>query len=274
MGLHKKVIEAKISWIQFDVHEWYAFRWVFIMLIVRDIKLRYKQTFLGIAWVILQPVFTAALFTVVFGHFLHLSNQETPYLLFAFCGLLPWMVFSQALQRATPSLTSDTRLITKVYFPRIFIPFSATFGVILDFCIALFLLIGLMSFYHVALTEKAFFLLVCILVLFCFSCGMNVFFSAVNVYYRDFKHIVPFLLQFWMYASPLVYSTNMIPEKYLFFYSLNPLVGIIDAFRWSLLAQGPFPVVSFSMASLLSCLLLFFGMILFHRIEHNFADYI
>ncbi|NGX48409.1 MAG: Teichoic acid translocation permease protein TagG [Chlamydiae bacterium] len=272
--MKKIVIEAKTPWLQLDMSELYVFRWVFLMLILRDIKLRYKQTFLGVTWVILQPLLTAALFTLVFGHVLHLSSEGVPYLVFAFCGLVPWLMFSQALQRASTCLINDTRLITKVYFPRIFLPLSATFGVGIDFLIALLILFGLMIFYGLAFTSQLLFLPVCILVLFVFSSGINLFFSSINVYYRDLKHIVPFLVQFWMYASPLVYSTGVIPPKYHLLYSLNPLVGLIDGFRWSLLGLENFPHLSFSIASMTSFFLLVFGTIVFRRIEHNFADVI
>lgn len=244
------------------------------MLIVRDIKLRYKQTFLGVVWVLLQPLMTAGLFTIVFGHFLQLSSEGVPYPVFAFCSLIPWLFFSGALQRASTCLISDTRLITKVYFPRIFIPLSATFGMIIDFCITLVLLVSFLAFYHVSLTAHVFFLPVCTSVLFAFSSGINLFFSSVNVYFRDFKHVVPFLIQFWMYASPLVYSTQIIPEAFRFVYCLNPLVGLIDAFRWALLGLHPFPIYSFSLACITSFFLLFFGTIIFRKIEHNFADVI
>ncbi len=272
--MRKIVVEAKIPWFQLDLKELYGFRWVFVMLILRDFKLRYKQTFLGVAWVVLQPLLTTALFTLLFGHVLHLSSEGVPYSIFAFCGLVPWLFFSQALQRAHTCLINDTRLITKVYFPRIFIPLSATFGVVIDFLISLSILFGLMVFYGIPFTTQLFFFPICGVVLFAFSSGINLFFSSITVYFRDFKHIVPFLIQFWMYASPLAYSTELIPKKYLLLYSLNPLVGLIDAFRWSLLGLEKFPLLSFAYASCTSFFLLVFGTIVFRRIERGFADVI
>lgn len=259
---------------QLDVAELISFRWVFWMLILRDIKLRYKQTFLGVAWVILQPLLTALLFSVVFGKMIKLPSEGLPYILFAFCGLIPWLVFSQSLQRASNCLINDSRLITKVYFPRIFLPLSATFGVMIDFFIALSMFFVLMGIYQVPLSPNLFFLPICLIVLFMFSSGINLFFSSFNVYYRDFKHIVPFLVQLWMYASPLVYSGNMIPEKYRLIYSLNPMAGIIDAFRYSLLGLPEFPFYSFTISIIASSVLLGLGIMIFRKIEHYFADII
>ncbi len=244
------------------------------MLIIRDIKLRYKQTVLGVTWVILQPLLTALLFTLLFGKVMGLASEGVPYILFAFCGLVPWLTFSGALQRASTSLLNDTRLITKVYFPRIFLPLSATFGVVIDFLIALSMLFVLMGGYGVGVSTNLPFLLPSILVLFLFSSGVNLFVSSLNVYYRDFKHIVPFLLQLWMYASPLVYSSTIIPKKYQLLYQCNPMVGIIDLFRWSLLGIGDFPMNSFSISLVSSILMVTLGACIFRKIEHYFADVI
>lgn len=274
MSSKKIVINAQIPFCYIDFKELFYFRWVFFMLVLRDIKLRYKQTFLGITWVVLQPLLTALLFTVVFGMMIKLPSDGVPYVVFAFCGLIPWLVFSQSLQRAHTSLIGESRLITKVYFPRIFIPLASTFGVVIDFAICLLLAIILMGFYGLLPSLNLLFLPVCTLVLFVFSTGVNLFFSSVNVYYRDFKHIVPFLVQLWMYASPLVYSGNMIPKKYHFIYSLNPVAGIIDAFRWSLLGLHSFPTYSFTVATIASLVLIIFGTLVFRKIEHYFADII
>lgn len=272
--MKKITIKAKTSWKQIDFAEMLDFRWVFLMLILRDIKLRYKQTFLGIAWVILQPLMTTILLTVVFGKMIKVSSDGLPYVLFAFCGLVPWLVFSQSLQRASNCLINDSHLITKVYFPRIFIPLSATFGVIIDYFIALAMLFVLIILYQLPLSLNLLFLPIATVILFLFSSGINLFFSSVNVYYRDFKHMVPFLIQFWMYASPLVYSGNMIPEKYRFIYSLNPMAGIIDVFRWTLLGLPQFPHYSFNVSLISSCLLMIMGTLVFRKIEHYFADVI
>lgn len=274
MSMKKIFIDAQSPRLKIDFAEMAHFRWVFFMLIVRDIKLRYKQTFFGIAWVILQPLLTALLCTALFGNVMKLQSDGHPYLLFAFCGLVPWMTFSQALQRANPSLINDSRLITKVYFPRIFIPLSATFGVAVDLLIALAMLLLLMLHNSYAFTWNLCFLPVCVALLFLFSSGINLVFSSLTVYYRDFKHIVPFLLQLWMYASPLLYPISLIPAKYHTVYCLNPMAGIIESFRFACLGHGEFPAVSFWMAAGISAALFAVGAAVFRKIEHYFADII
>lgn len=244
------------------------------MLVLRDIKLRYKQTFLGIGWVVLQPLMTALLFAVLFGKMMGLSSEGAPYILFAFCGLIPWLVFSGALHRASTCLLNDTRLITKVYFPRIFLPLSATFGVVIDFIISLFMIFILLKIYGTNITRNVLFLPIGSVILFLFSCGINLFVSSLNVYYRDFKHIVPFVLQLWMYASPLVYSSSMIPKKYQMLYICNPMVGMIDFFRWCFLGLEKFPIESFFVSTVFSILMISLGGGIFRKIEHYFADVI
>lgn len=270
--MKQTTIEAKNSWKLRSLKELYEFRWVFFMFVFRDIKLRYKQTILGVTWVVLQPLLTAGLFAFVFGKIFSSQIEKIPYLLFAFCGLLPWHVFSQSLQRASTSLTQDTRLITKVYFPRMILPLSATFGVIIDFLIIFLLFLGLMQFYDLSLSTKTFYLPLCILVLFSFSSAINLLFSSAQVYFRDVKHMVPFLLQFWLYASPLAYSSSIVPKKFFFLYSINPMVGLIDAFRWSLLNLEDFPFISFSIALGVSFITLGISIWLFHKLEPYFAD--
>lgn len=268
------IIKAQLPFFNIDLKELFHYRWVFFMLVLRDIKLRYKQTALGIGWVVLQPLLTALLFTVVFGLVIRLPSDGVPYVVFAFCGLIPWLVFSQSLQRATTSLIGESSLITKVYFPRIFIPLASTFGVIIDYLICLSIAGILIGIYRLPFTWNLLFLPVCTIILFVFSTGINLFFSSVSVYYRDFKHIVPFLVQLWMYASPLLYSANMIPERYRFIYSLNPIAGIIDSFRWALLGLDTFPTYSFNISVIISFMLIILGTIVFRKIEHFFADII
>jgi len=268
------LITANPSWLRFDFSELIQFRWVFFMLIVRDIKLRYKQTWLGIAWVIFQPLITAGIFTLVFARIMHLSGNGIPYVLFAFCGLIPWVVFSGSLQRASNSLINDAQLITKVYFPRIFIPLSATCGLIIDYLICLGLMFALMFIKGVTPSSHLWFLPIATLLLFLFSAGVNLLIAAVNVHYRDFKHIIPFMVQLWMYASPIAYSANIIPERYQALYHLNPLAGVIDIFRWTFLGTESFPLNSFSIAVGASLILFVGSVLFFEKLKRNFADII
>lgn len=270
--MRRIVIKAQTPFFQIDLRELVEFRWVFFMLILRDIKLRYNQTVLGVGWVVLQPLMTALLFSLIFGRIMHMPSEGVPYMVFAFCGLVPWIFFSQSLQRASLCLINDSRLITKTYFPRIFIPLSATFGVVIDFLITLSLAMALISYNGLSYSSNLMFLPLCTLVLFLFTCGLNLILSALNVYYRDLKHILPFVVQLWMYASPLVYSGSLVPEKYHLIYSLNPLAGIIDAFRFSLLGLDTFPTFSFSISAVLSVLFVAVGTLIFRKIEHYFAD--
>lgn len=256
------VIQAKRPWHAIDLRELIAFRWVLIMLVVRDIKLRYKQTHLGALWVVLQPLLTAALFSIVFGKELFV---------FSFCGLVPWLMFSGALQRASTCLIGDTKLITKVYFPRVYLPFSATLGMGIDFLIGLIMLFSLLFLNGIPFTHNLLFFPVASLVLLFFSTSVNLLFSAAAVYIRDVKHILPFLVQFWMFASPLFYATEIIPESFRLLYCLNPLVGIIDAFRFSFLGQE-FPFFSFSLSTIVTLFLFLFSVIVFQKVETNFAD--
>jgi homopolymeric O-antigen transport system permease protein len=262
MAEFNAVIQARRPWYAIDFHELFAFRWVLVMLVVRDIKLRYKQTLLGALWVVLQPLLTAALFSVIFGRELFV---------FSFCGLVPWLLFSGALQRGSTSLIGDAKLITKVYFPRIYLPLSATLGMGIDFLIGLSMLFGLLLLNGIPLTHNLFFFPVATLILLLFSTSVNLLFSAAAVFIRDVKHILPFLVQFWMFASPLFYSAAIIPEKFRFLYCLNPLVGIIEAFRYSFLGD-PFPFFSFTLSATLTLFLFLISVIVFQRVENNFAD--
>jgi lipopolysaccharide transport system permease protein len=257
-----------------DFIEMFEFRWVLFMLMLRDIKLRYKQTFLGVIWVVLQPLMTAILFNFVFGKWLHVSSNGVPYMLFAFCGLIPWLIFSQSVQRASASLVNETQLVQKVYFPRLFLPIAGTLGVVLDYIFALLTLAALMVMYDYSLSWKAFLFPVATLLIFTFSTAFNILLSALSAHYRDFKHIVPFFLQFWMYASPLAYSLSSIPEKWQWVFSLNPLTGAIELFRWSLLSQGTFPAVSFTISGLMTLLFLWVSLIVFRKLEWTLADVI
>jgi len=268
------VIEPRTSWSRRDFAEMIEFRWVLFMLMLRDIKLRYKQTFLGVAWVVLQPLMTAILLSFIFGKWLNIGSDGVPYILFAFCGLIPWLVFSQSVQRASTSLVNETQLVQKVYFPRLFLPIAGTLGVILDCVFAILTFAFLSFYYHYPISWHVLFLPVGILLIFLFSTAFNILLSSLSAHYRDFKHIVPFLLQFWMYASPLAYSIKSIPLKWHLLFAVNPLTGIIEFFRWSLLGYAEFPLISFSIACVITVILLFFSIFIFRKLEWTLSDVI
>lgn len=268
------VIQPRSFWSRRDLTEMVEFRLVFFILIWRDIKLRYRQTYVGGAWVVLQPLATSLLFAVVFGKWMKAPSDGVPYLPFAFCGLIPWLVFSQSVQRASFSLLNEMNLMQKVYFPRIFLPVAGTLGVAIDYIIAITTFLILMHFYELTFHLQMLFLPVCTLLIFAFSSAFNILLSCLSVHYRDFKHIIPFFLQFWMYASPLAYSTSVIPEKWKWLYCLNPLTGLIDVFRWTLLGLPNFPYFSFVISFSSTVILLFLSLFLFRKLEHTFADVI
>jgi lipopolysaccharide transport system permease protein len=266
--------EPARGWAAVDLAELWVFRYLLFLLAARDIKLRYKQTVLGVAWVILQPLTAAVIFTVIFGRLANLPSSGVPYLPFVFAGLLPWNLFAGALQRAGNSLVSDSRLISKVYFPRMAIPIASSSAVIVDFIVALAVMLGLLLLYGIPLTPKLLALPLFITLVLLISIGVSLFFSALNVYYRDFMYALPFLIQVWMYASPVVYSADLIPESLKPLYAINPLVGAIDGFRWSLLGLGEFPTVSVLISLILCPIVFFAGALVFQRVERSFADVI
>lgn len=266
-------IQPSRGWAVLNLYELWEFRDLFLILAGRDVKLRYKQTVLGALWVILQPLLASLIFTAIFGRLARLPSDGHPYLLFVYAGMLPWNLFAGSLQRAGNSLISDSRLISKVYFPRMILPMASSAAVLIDFCVALGVMLALMLFYHSPITWSLALLPAIVGVALLVSIGISLWISALNVYYRDFMHAMPFVLQVWMYASPLVYSASMIPEKYQWLYFLNPMVGTIEGFRWSLLG-GVFPWVSLGATLAAGGLVFIGGMFFFRRIERGFADVI
>jgi len=261
--------------LELDLREMWDFRDLFIILAVRDIKLRYKQTALGVIWVILQPLVASVLFAVIFERFVKLpSTGQVPYLLVVYAGMLPWNLFAGAVQRAGVSLIGDARLISKVYFPRMIVPIASSAAVLLDFVVALSVLFALLLIYHLPLTLNMLALPALLLLTLIVSIGISLVIAALNVYYRDFVYALPFIAQVWMYASPVVYETSVIPASWLPIYALNPLVGIIDGFRWSLIGVGAFPAFTLGMSLVVGIVLFVAGAFVFQRVEHSFADVI
>lgn len=268
------LIQPSKRWVGLDLAELWRYRDLLIILMMRDVKLRYKQTALGIVWVVLQPLIAAIIFAVIFGLFAQLPSGDVPYLLMVFSGLLPWNVFAGALQRAGNSLISDTRLISKVYFPRIAIPLASSFSVLVDFAVALIVMFFLLLIEGWPLTPNLLVLPLLIVCALLVSIGVSLFFSALNVYYRDFMYALPFIIQVWMYASPIVYTIDIVPETLKPIYALNPMVGVIESFRWALLGTESFPLLSLTISVLLGAVLFIAGTFVFQRVEQSFADVI
>jgi lipopolysaccharide transport system permease protein len=268
------VIRPPTRWAAFDMAELWAYRDLLVILTERNLKLRYKQTALGVTWVILQPLIAALIFAVIFGVFAQLPTDGSPYLLFAFAGTIAWNLVSNAVNRAGNSLVGDSNLISKVFFPRMIIPMSAIAAVVVDFLIGLAVMGVLLLLYQQPLTPALLALPLFILLALVLSLGMSLLISALNVYYRDFMYILPFALQVWMYASPVAYSASIVPEALQPIYALNPMVGVILGFRWALLGEIAFPALALLFSVVGSVALLVIGALVFQRVQQSFADVI
>ena len=265
-------IEATRGWLSLGLEELWPYRELLYFLIWRDIKVRYKQTAIGAGWAIFQPMMTVLIFTAVFRNIGNVSSEGFPYPIFALAALLPWNLFSGALSRSSVSVVAESNLISKVYFPRLIVPLSATMSGLLDFCIAFVLLLGMMWWYSIAPTFRILMLPVFLSLALTTAFALGLWLSAINVRYRDVGHAIPFLVQMWLFASPVAYSVREIPEKWRLLYSLNPLAGVVEGFRWALLGleRPDFRVIATSAAVVL--VLLFTGIVHFKRMEQTFAD--
>jgi lipopolysaccharide transport system permease protein len=266
------VIEPSRGWLSLNLRELWAYRELLYFLIWRDVKVRYKQTVLGVAWAVLQPLMTMVVFTVVFKKIASIPSDGLPYPIFAYTALLPWNLFAGALNRSTTSVVGQSHLISKVYFPRLIVPLSASISGIVDFTIAFVILIGMMVWYGIAPTWGALSLPLFIFLALSAAFSIGLWLSALNVKYRDVGHAIPFLIQLWLFASPVAYSINMIPEKWQLLYSLNPMAGVIEAFRWALLGKQHPDFTVIAVSALMVFVLLVGGLVYFKRTERTFAD--
>ncbi|GGZ12765.1 transport permease protein [Echinicola pacifica] len=266
-----KVIEPSKGWKLVDFRELWRYRDLLYFLTLRGIKARYAQSILGVAWAIIQPLFASVVFTVVFGKLAKVDSDGMPYILFSYLALWPWNYFSSTLTESANSLIANSAMITKVYFPRMVLPLASIFSKLLDFLIAFLVVLGLLIYFGLMPGFGVLFLPVFILQLLLCSLGMGMILSAMAVQYRDVKHAMTFLVQLLMYAAPVVYSTNAVPENYQSFYILNPMVGVIEGFRAAFLDR-PIPWAWIWPGSLVAILLFLFGMMYFRKMERVFAD--
>lgn len=264
-------IRPVLGWSALRLDELWEFRDVMVMLAWRDVKLRYKQTALGVVWVVLQPLVAGAIFAVVFGHFARLPSGGKPYALFVFSGLLGWNLFAGVLQRAGNSLVTEARLITKVYFPRLLIPCAAAVSALVDYGVSLLVMAGLLLWYGVWPGMWLALLPVTTLLTLGLAIGLSLWVSALNVRYRDFMYALPFMIQVGLYASPVVYGTELIPEEWRGVFALNPLVGVLEGSRTALLGGGNvgWPLAISAVVALIT---LITGAFFFRRVERSFAD--
>jgi lipopolysaccharide transport system permease protein len=267
------LIESEDAGVQFAFSDLWAYRELLYFLTWRDIKVRYKQTALGAAWAILQPLATMLLFTLVFNRLAGLDTGRVPYPLFAYIGLLIWTFFSNAVTNSTNSLLNNTNLITKVYFPRSFIPAAAVGAGLVDFAIASLILVGLLLYYGVVPDSGIALLPLFLLLSVLLALAVGMLISALTVKYRDLRHALPFLIQFWMFASPVIYPSSRVPESWRNVIALNPLTGIIEGFR-AALTGGTFDRTATLLAVVVTLIVLAFSFYLFRRIEETFADLI
>jgi lipopolysaccharide transport system permease protein len=236
------------------------------------VKVRYKQTALGVAWALLQPVLAMIIFTVFFGRLAGIPSDGIPYPVFAYCGLLPWQLFANTLSESGNSLVANRNLITKVYFPRLAIPLASVAAGVVDFVIAFSVLIALMAFYGVQPTAAIVALPLFIALALATSLGAGLWLSALNVEYRDVRYTIPFLTQFWLFATPVAYPSSLVPEAWRPLYGLNPMAGVVEGFRWALLGTGVAPGKMLVVSVLMVALLVVTGLFYFRRTERSFAD--
>jgi lipopolysaccharide transport system permease protein len=265
------VIRPPRKWLPVDLRELWAYRELVTSFTLRDIKLRYKQTGLGIAWAVLQPLLTMVIFTVFFGGLAKIPSDGVPYPLFVLAALLPWTLFAEGLTRSTTSMVTNSNIMTKVYFPRLIMPLSSIISPLVDFGVSFIILIAMMVYYGFVPTINIVFLPLFLLLALATSLGVGLWLSALNVKYRDFQYTVPFIIQIGMFASPVVYASSLIPESLRVWYGLNPMAGVIEGFRWALLGTGaPSAMVLVSVGMVI--VLLISGMFYFRRMEQYYAD--
>ena len=265
-------IEPPRGWFNLRIKELWEYRGLLYFLVWRDVKVRYKQTAIGVVWVILQPLLTMLVFTLFFGKLAKLPSDGLPYQVFYFAAVVPWTYFSSALVNATNVVVENQRLITKVFFPRLILPFSAVLSGLVDFAIGFCVLILFALWYGIRPGITTLLLPLFLLLAILTALGVGLWLSALNALYRDVKYLIPFLSQFWMLASPVAYPSSMVPEKYRWIYGLNPMAGVIEGFRWGLTGLGQAPGAVVIASSAMVCLLVFGGLLFFNRMEGSIAD--
>jgi lipopolysaccharide transport system permease protein len=266
------IIEPSHGWVSLKLKALWAYRELLYFLTWREVKVRYKQTALGALWAIIQPLFTMLIFSLFFGRLAKIPSDGVPYPLFSLAGLIPWMFFANGLAQSSNSLVSNSNLVSKVYFPRLTIPIAAVASGIIDFAISFVLLLGMMAFYHVVPPARALFVPLLFLLALVISLGVGLWLSALNVEYRDVRYAVPFLTQFWMFATPIAYPSSLLTGVWRVVYALNPMVGVVEGFRWALLGTKTAPGPELIVSSISAALLLTGGAFYFRRTEKTFAD--
>jgi lipopolysaccharide transport system permease protein len=250
----------------------WSYRELIVFMIWRDLKVRYKQTLLGATWAVIQPVLTMLVFNFIFGTVAKVPTDGVPYPIFAFTALLPWGLFTTALNTASRSLTANQNMITKIYFPRLVLPIASVLGGLVDFAIAFLILIGMLIFYKVTPTAAVWTLPLFLVLALITALGVALWLSAINVQYRDVNYVLPFLTQFWLFLTPVAYSAKVISEKWQIVYSLNPMAGVVNGFRWALLGTDTGPGLTMGISASIALVVLMSGLFYFRSMERTFAD--
>jgi lipopolysaccharide transport system permease protein len=265
-------IEPSRGWPSLKLRELWEYRELLYLLAWRDIKIRYKQTVLGVSWAIIQPFFSMVVFSLFFGHLAKMSSDGVPYPIFNYTALVPWMFFANGLTQASNRLVSNVNLIKKVYFPRLLIPLAAALSGVVDFVLAFVVLLGMMLYYGIVPTSHVFWLFLFLLLAFVTAVGVGLWLSAMNAQFRDIQYTLPFLIQFWFFSTPIAYSSSLVPEPWRPLYGLNPMVGVIEGFRWALLGTATAPGAMVAASASTALLLLITGAFYYRRLEKTFAD--
>lgn len=269
---HLTIIQPSSGWRLVDFRELYRYRDLLYFLTFRSIRVMYAQSAIGIGWAVLQPLCSMIVFTIVFGLFAGIKSDDVPYAIFSFTALVPWTYFSNALSEASNSLVNQAQMITKVYFPRIVLPIAGVLAKLIDFCIAMVMLVVLMVWFRIVPTWNVVFLPLLVLMMVAGAAGLGMWLTALAIHYRDVKHALNFITQLIMYASPVVYSANIVPEKWQPIYAINPMVGVIEGFRAAILGTRPMPWEWIGIGAISASVTLISGLLFFRRQERIFAD--
>ncbi len=266
------LIRPSRGWVPLNLRDLWQYRELLYVLTWRDIKVRYKQTVIGAAWAIIQPFFTMVVFSIFFGRLAQMPSGGVPYPIFAYSALVPWTYFANALAQASNSVVQHEHIITKIYFPRLTLPLASVLGGLPDFAIAFAVLLGMMWFYGLVPAAAVWTLPLFVLLAVATALGVALWLSALNVQYRDVRYAIPFLIQLWLFATPIAYPSSLVPERWRAIYGLNPMAGVVEGFRWALLGQADAPGPLLAVSTIMVCLLLLSGLYYFRRMEKTFAD--
>ncbi len=260
------------GWFELDLKEIWRYRELLYFFVWRDLKVRYKQTAIGVAWVVIQPLMAMLVFTLFFGRLAKMPSGGLPYPVFYYSALLPWLYFAASLALTSNTVVEHERVITKVYFPKMILPFSAVLSGLVDFGIGFILLLGMMFYYHMIPTFATLLVPLFLLLAVMTALAVGLWLSALNAIYRDVRYVIPFMVQFWLFASPVAYPSTLVPEKWRWLYGLNPMAGVVEGFRWALTGHGQAPGVLILVSAGTVLLLFLGGVVFFQKMESQIAD--